>query len=135
MMCPPRITAVAALGAATVLLSVPVWAQSLAANLPLRRGGDASGPDAPWLMALLLLALLVAAGAYLAWRRGAGSRDRSQAHRAEHVLTRVSSHPLTPQASVHVVEWNGDEYLVGCTSQQVTLLARRALASSEEGLP
>lgn len=40
---------------------------------------------------------------------------------------RLSSQALTPQASVHAVAWNGEEYLVGCTSQQVILLARKGI--------
>lgn len=32
---------------------------------------------------------------------------------------------LTQQCSVHVVEWNGEELLVGCSQNSVSLLARR----------
>jgi flagellar biogenesis protein FliO len=47
---------------------------------------------------------------------------------------RLASQALTPHASVHAVAWNGEEYLVGCTPQQVTLLARRRLdAAPGEG--
>jgi hypothetical protein len=33
---------------------------------------------------------------------------------------------LTQQASLHVVEWHGEELLLGCTAQAVSLLGRRA---------
>jgi len=81
----------------------------------------------------VLLGLAAAAGGYIAWRRGGLTRGRTtRAHRAEHTLTRLSSHALTPHASVHAVQWNGEEYLLGCTAQQVTLLARRTPAPGEE---
>lgn len=39
---------------------------------------------------------------------------------------------LTQQASLHLVEWRGEELLLGCTPQSVTILARRALGASRE---
>lgn len=47
-------------------------------------------------------------------------------------VLRLSSQPLTPQASVHVVRWDGEELLLGCTAQQVSLLARRTVTGSAE---
>ena len=38
---------------------------------------------------------------------------------------RKASVPLTPQASVHVVQWHGQEFLLACTAQQVTVLSQR----------
>lgn len=37
---------------------------------------------------------------------------------------------LSPQASVHVIEWHGEELLIGCTAQSVTMLARRPKAAT-----
>jgi hypothetical protein len=44
---------------------------------------------------------------------------------------RVASVPLTPQGSVHVVQWQGEEFLLGCTVHQVTLLAQRPVRPRE----
>lgn len=41
------------------------------------------------------------------------------------VPARLASVPLTPQASVHVVQWHGQEFLLACTAQQVTVLSQR----------
>ena len=46
-----------------------------------------------------------------------------------------SSQALTPHASVHAVQWKGEEFLLACTPQQVTLVARRPLDVGEEGSP
>lgn len=50
----------------------------------------------------------------------------ARAARGQRAILRLSSQALTPQASVHAVQWNGEEFLLGCTGQQVTLLARRS---------
>jgi flagellar biogenesis protein FliO len=50
---------------------------------------------------------------------------------ARAVPSRVASVPLTPQASVHVVQWNGQEFLLACTSQQVTVLSQRPADNQE----
>ena len=44
---------------------------------------------------------------------------------------RVASLGLTPQGSVHVVQWQGEEFLLGCTPHQVTLLSQRPLPERE----
>lgn len=41
------------------------------------------------------------------------------------VPARLASVALTPQASVHVVQWHGEEFLLACTPQQVTVLSQR----------
>jgi flagellar biogenesis protein FliO len=46
--------------------------------------------------------------------------------------TRLASVALTPQASVHVVQWQGQEFLLGCTQQQLTVLSQRALGEREQ---
>jgi flagellar biogenesis protein FliO len=57
---------------------------------------------------------------FLGW---AAARARRVQQRG---ILRLCSQALTPQASVHAVQWNGEEFLLGCTGQQVTLLARRS---------
>jgi membrane protein DedA with SNARE-associated domain len=118
--------------AALALLAGSVLAQSLPPELPLRRAGEAAADGGLWGPVVGLLGIAVGAAAYVGWRRGWLPGRRGGARRIDRVLNRVSSHALTPQASVHVVQWNGEEYLVGCTSQQVTLLARRAGGAGEE---
>lgn len=123
-----------------VLLSEPAAAQQPAgpvpaasatssgfgANLPLRRAEPAPAAGASWALAVVTLTVLLGAGVLFLRRRGAGTLLRKwKGERAGRDLVRLSSHPLTAQASVHAVRWNDEEFLVGCTSQQVTLLARR----------
>jgi hypothetical protein len=77
----------------------------------------------------LLLAAAAAAG-FVAFRRktgggnGAGSPWLRGAPKpgSPKLLGRTL---LTQQASVHVIEWEGEELLLGCTSQTMSLLARR----------
>lgn len=102
-------------------------ASTLPAPLPLRR--DVEPVDAgTWMPALVLLALLVVAGGLVVWHRGSGVLAAAMKRTAPGQRAgpaRVSSVALTPQASVHVVHWQGEELLLGCTPQEVTLLARR----------
>lgn len=109
------------------LLAGLAAASGLPGQLPLRK--DPEPVDAgTWLPALGLLALLVAAGGLAAWHRGGSTLAAAMKRtlRGEHRPgpARVSSVALTPQASIHVVHWQGEELLLGCTAQQVTVLAR-----------
>lgn len=49
------------------------------------------------------------------------------------LLTRRASQALTPHASVHVLRWNGEEILLGCTAQQIRVLARKSVDPDGEG--
>ena len=99
----------------------------LPASLPLRRETAQAPMPAAWWPSLALVTLAGAGGAWTLWRRKA-RRGTSPARAAEHRhAVRVSSQALTAQASVHVVRWNGEELLVGCTAQQLQLLARRPM--------
>jgi len=107
--------------------------RALPKDLPLRR--DAAGPveGPPWLAFLVLLALAAGAGVFVLRRRGAaGLLQAWQGARSTPGIERVASQPLTPQASVHAVRWGGEEILLGCTSTQVTVLARRPAAGEAE---
>lgn len=108
-------------------------ADSLPSTLPLRRDVEAVSETSLWLPSILLLGLGGAAAGFLLWRRGgAGSPRLPGGRRVEGAVTRMSSHALTPHASVHAVQWHGQEFLVGCTAQQVTLLARRDAPAAQE---
>lgn len=110
------------------------------ADLPLRRdpppGGEGRGVRAAIFLALL--ALGGAAVVALQRRRLAGSRGAADAGwkrwlaAGADVPVRVRfSARLSPRASVHVVEWNGEEWLVGAGDAQVTLLGKRTLPPKE----
>ena len=106
----------------------PSAGSQLPASLPLRREG---APEAasPWIPPIALLAVAGVGGAWAWWRRK--ERSRGLARSPERIL-RLSSQALTTQASVHAVQWNGEEFLLACTAQQVTLLSRRAATPGEE---
>jgi hypothetical protein len=53
----------------------------------------------------------------------AGRRRRSYARRAG--VTRLTSRVLAKGASVHVLRWEGEDLLVGCTEQTMVVLGRR----------
>jgi flagellar biogenesis protein FliO len=103
---------------------------TLPGNLPLRRG-EASGPqDTSWVSVLLLFGLLLAAAAVVVHRRSAKGLLQSwkTLWPAASCVERLSSQALTTHASIHAVRWNDEELLLGCTPQQVTVLARRPAA-------
>jgi hypothetical protein len=102
--------------------------ETLAASLPLRRDGPASGSDSVgWAGSFALLALGGGVVGWLLWRQSGRGRARSAVRGGHTPVLRLSSQALTPQASVHAVQWQGEEYLLGCTAQQVTLLCRRPI--------
>ena len=112
--------------------TAPARAMPLASSLPLRRD-EATAPSPPggW-PSLALLTLAGAGGAWALWRRTQrGKPPRGRTTHDSHAV-RVSSQALTAQASVHVVRWNGEELLVGCTAQQLQLLARRPMSPACE---
>jgi uncharacterized protein YbjT (DUF2867 family) len=122
-----------------VVGSVPAWSEDLEAgvlpaNLPLRREPISTIPAPSWLAASGTLALLAFGGTILVgrhrkWAWLAAARSRTAPGRE---LVRVSSQALTAQASVHAVRWNGEELLLACTAQHVTLLARRPAPTAED---
>ena len=111
-----------------LLSSAPPAAQgSLPAALPLRREPANTGAAPSWLAASGALALLALGGTVLVGRRRQWAWLQAGRARASpgRELVRISSQALTSQASLHTVRWNGEELLLACTPQQVTLLARR----------
>lgn len=122
-----------ALVLALCLACVPAGAQgsaagSLASNLPLRRDAASATETGSWTTSGLLVALTGAAGAWAWWRRSARRRPAAASDAGKTAIQRLASQALTPQASVHAVRWNGEELLLGCTAQQVTLLSRKPVA-------
>lgn len=120
------------LAGACMVLAGWAFGESLPGSLPLRRDPEGGAAGGIWTPSLLLLGLAVAAGGYAWWRRGAAQAS-SPGRRADAAVTRLSSQPLTPHASVHAVQWNGEEFLLACTAQQVTVLARRPADRGEGG--
>lgn len=55
------------------------------------------------------------------WLKGFGASPSAKA------LQVVQSTRLTAQASLHVVQWDGKEWMVGCTDQGLSILANRVL--------
>jgi hypothetical protein len=101
-------------------------ASVLPSNLPLRRDLAVGPEHAGWTPSFALLAFVGAAGAGMFWWKTARARRTFGRARSEPAaVLRLSSQALTPHASVHAVRWNGEEFLVGCTAQAVTLLSRR----------
>ena len=95
-----------------------------ASGLPLRKDEDA-GTGA----AYLFLALLLAGGGALVWAARKGRLRvnglRWVARTEDAGLDIVASRALGPQGTVHVVRWQGTEFLVGATAHAVNVLAKR----------
>lgn len=119
----------AALAAAQVPPSQPgqpAAVSSLPRALPLRRDESPAPAAAGWLPAASLLVIVLAGVALVLVRRHrvGGSRPWKGSAAADGIA-RLSSQALTPQASVHAIRWGGEELLLACTPQAVTVLARR----------
>lgn len=102
----------------------------LPGSLPVRRQGDVQGGFG-WGPFAGLGLLAVGAAGWWAWTRQKGRRGPRTRPGETVAVVRLSSQALTPQASVHAVRWNGQEYLLGCTAQHVTLLSRREVMRTE----
>lgn len=100
-------------------------------SLPVRRDSGDSQGGMGWSPLVGLGSLAVGAGGWWVWARQAGRRRIRNLSGQAAAIVRLSSQALTPHASVHTVRWNGEEYLLGCTSQEVTLLSRRQATPTE----
>jgi hypothetical protein len=113
--------------------AAPAAPAVLPASLPLRRDAVA-GNDAPgWAPSVVVLVLTGMVGIWSVRRRSMARATALSGSSRAVPLTRLASVALTPQASVHVVRWNGEELVLGCTAQQVTLLSRRTPQVQEPG--
>lgn len=107
-------------------------ASVLPSTLPLRRDLAVGAERTGWTPSLALLAVVGAAGAGMFWWKTSRARRSFGGVRPEAAaVLRLSSQALTPHASVHAVRWNGEEFLVACTAQAVTLLSRRSADGAE----
>jgi flagellar biogenesis protein FliO len=115
-------------------------ASGLPASLPLRRGGETdwqgSGMGSFGAMSIVLaVALLLTWG--LSRRRGGAAtagawRGLWPAKRAD-ALRVLQSTRLTSRSSLHVVAWDGREWLVGCgDGGGVSLIASRAPGGTQD---
>lgn len=116
-------------------------AQSLPSSLPLRRdGGPGLGNDGPSALRAFGLVLLLMALAYWALkqvqkaRRGTSNAGQGPwrkwiASNGAEGMRLVQSTRLTPKSSVHLLHWDGQEWMVGVTEQGITLLGQRRLDS------
>ena len=116
--------------------AVAASGQSQFPQIPLRRdtaAGPSMGESVGW--TVLVLVALAGAGLVLVRRRAVfGARASGwlrpePARSSPKLLARTA---LTPQASLHVVEWQGEELLLGCTPQTMAVLARRPTEPSKE---
>jgi hypothetical protein len=126
------------LAAACILCAPGADAASIAAAVPLRRDGEVANDPTLWIPVVVMLVLCAVAGGYVVWHKGVGALLGGQAdgrRTPRGSLARLTSQSLTPQASVHVLQWQGEELLVACTPQQVTLLARKAAAPTRVDTP
>lgn len=104
----------------------------LPAALPLRRD-NTPVDEGGWKTPVSILLLAGAGGAWVAWRRLGRGRIRSTEPISALHIVRLSSQPLTQQASLHAVQWNGEELLLACTAQNVSVVARRAAGQPPGG--
>jgi hypothetical protein len=120
-------------------------AMRLSDALPLKRDGVA-GKDAGWTWArgfsvVVTLAILVGT-VFLRWRRRSSAAARTERGcsawpswlrptQTGRSLRLLQSARLTARASVHVLQWNGREWLVGCSEQGIAMLGSGAVPTDE----
>lgn len=100
-------------------------------GLPLRRDSDLHAERGVPLLLMGIIGLGAVGGAVL-WRT---RMNRTGGSQAKSRLKAVDVLRLTPQTTLHVVHWQGDELLIASTAQCATLLARKPLVESEGVLP
>jgi Flagellar biosynthesis protein, FliO len=120
-------TALPALLWGFVVLPMTSWAEA-GAETPLSRLPLQHDPDPGWggigMLQLALAGIVLAVWiGWLAWRRKGLSGMFRPAQRDG--LKVLQSTALTARASLHVVRWDGREWLLGCTERGITPLAER----------
>ena len=124
----------------------------LPSSIPVKReqpGENSASGDLRW-VAIVLAMGLIAAAVVIARRRARPARSTASTRVAtgawwkqlgglldtapSNEIQRVSSMPLSPRHSLHVVVWNGRRLLLGCTDQSIQLLAE-APSSADAAQP
>jgi hypothetical protein len=110
----------------------------LPADLPLKRessqapaGGRAGVPFVFGAAAVLRRHSRGAKGGPAMDRSLAAWLRRFSPSAQEHSLRVLQSARLTARASVHVLKWDGREWLIGCTEQGVSVMGQRISAASQ----
>lgn len=108
---------------------------SLPPSIPVKRDNVAGGSDdadGRWWIAAVFIAGLAGWGIVAVRRKSAGQAAAPAwltrwtglpETAAQREIRRIASTRLTPRHSLHVVEWNGRQLLLGCTDQSVQLLS------------
>lgn len=134
----PEPASAPALAATATAMATGAPTGGMSANLPLRRDKPDNGAGTAGLgFGMALLVGLICLAIYVAMpRRGGQGRPAwkdllsgNVSSKGQGTLSRISSQTLTPQASVHAVTWHGEELLLGCTPQSVTVLARHPVST------
>jgi flagellar biogenesis protein FliO len=118
--------------------SVPSSTTPHSLLIPYRRESTNAGHDPDIL--IVWGAIVIGAIFVIAWifKRGAGRQSGAnffgrfkiiQRKRSVEIHGRVQ---LTPHTSLHVVHWHGEEILLGCSMQSITILGRQP-ASAKNG--
>ncbi len=136
--------------------SAPTSSATLSPSLPLRRDTDSAseiGGAATFLILALSIAAIWAAGwalvrnhrlqrRFLPALGGIGGTGQSKTGKWWQSLATtdgvqiLQSKPLTARVSVHVLQWDGKEWLLGCADNAIEVIGQRSLAnkpSSQEG--
>ncbi|MBL8515560.1 MAG: flagellar biosynthetic protein FliO [Betaproteobacteria bacterium] len=107
----------------------------LPAEIPLRRDGTANQTQSEWTgFAVVGALLVVVAGGFAIFRFRAGSlpawKEVLRIGPSEATqLERLASVRLTPSTSVHVVRWNGRQYLIGASESRLVNLDSTAVSA------
>jgi hypothetical protein len=116
----------------------------LPANIPVKReqpGEASTGSSDSWWIVVVVAGGLLAFAVVAARRRARpveakglwwGRFGRFFDAMPSREVQRVSSTPLSPRHSLHVVVWNGRRLLLGCTDQSIQLLAEAPAALDAE---
>lgn len=128
----------AAPGFAQASAETPIPAASSATaiphSVPLKRELQGASAGGNWSIPALLLGLTGVAGAAMLVVRRSGSRlwaGASAVGKRPGAITSLGRQVLTPQVSVHALRWQGEDLLLSCTAQEVTVIARRPAANAE----
>ncbi|MGE1005001.1 flagellar biosynthetic protein FliO [Ralstonia pseudosolanacearum] len=114
--------------------------ERLPASIPLRRDAEQDSAamfGAPQLlMAVAILAALLWGLSRRIRSRGSSSEgrpagwlDRFAGRPGNDAARIVSASRLTGKASLHVVEWDGQQWLLGCTEHTLSVLAKRPVGT------